>query len=109
MNEDIKKYTPRPDLQTPQNEPELAAIIITDKIIDKRISKKFKRFNFFRETDISGVSGTGVVAEGVLFSNNKVVVTWTGHHTSVNVFDSLAEFEAVHGHEGASKVDWIDE
>lgn len=76
---------------------------------DKRISKKFRRFNFNRENDVSGISGTGIVAEGVLFSNNKVVVTWTGHHTSVNVFDSLAEFEAVHGHEGSSIVDWIDE
>lgn len=76
---------------------------------DKRISKKFRRFNFFRENDVSGVSGTGIVAEGILFSNNKVVVTWTGHHTSVNIFDSLAEFEAVHGHEGSSIVDWIDE
>lgn len=78
-------------------------------VLDRRLSKKFRRFHLVRHNDISGISGTGIVAEGILFTNNKVVLAWTGHHTSIAVYDSLAECEAVHGHEGSTVVEWIDE
>lgn len=78
-------------------------------IQDRRLSKKFRRFHLVRHEDISGVSGVGIVAEGVLFTSNKVVITWTGHHTSVAVYDSLAECEAIHGHEGRTTIEWVDE
>lgn len=79
------------------------------EVIDRRVTPKFRRFHLVRNQDISGVSGTGIVAEGTLFSNNKVVIAWTGHHTSIAVYDSLAECQAIHGHEGATVVDWLDD
>lgn len=78
-------------------------------IEDRRLSRKFRRFHLVRREDLSGISGVGIVAEGVLFTNNKVVIAWTGHHTSVAVYDSLAECEAIHGHEGRTIVEWVDE
>ena len=33
-----------------------------------------KRFRFKRTEDVSGISGTGIVAEGVEFTNGKVVM-----------------------------------
>lgn len=72
--------------------------------------RKFKRFHLNRIEDISGVSGTGIVAEGVVFSNNKVVITWTqSYHTSVSMYDSIADMEYIHGHEGRTAIEWIDE
>ena len=66
-------------------------------------------FRVVRDEDVSGVSGTGVIAEGVLFSNGKVVVNWISMHKILEVVDSVAEWEAVHGHEGRTKIVWDDE
>lgn len=66
-----------------------------------------RTFWLHRDEDVSGVSGTGVVAEGVEFDNGKVVICWiVGEHQSVVVWDSLASVEAVHGHGGATRVVW---
>ena len=35
-----------------------------------------RRFELHRDDDVSGVSGTGVVAEGVLFSSGRVALEW---------------------------------
>lgn len=66
-------------------------------------------FHLHRIEDASGVSGTGIVAEGVIFSNTKVVLSWLTIHKSMTTFDSLAEMEAIHGHEGKTKIVWDDE
>ena len=71
--------------------------------------RPFHRFLVVREEDVSGTSGTGIVAEGVLFSTGKAVIAWTTKYTSVAVYDSLAELEAIHGHEGRTTIEWVDE
>ena len=68
-----------------------------------------RTFHVYREEDVSGVSGTGVIAEGVLFSNGKVVVNWISMHKITEFSDSMAEWQAVHGHEGKTQVVWDDE
>jgi hypothetical protein len=50
------------------------------------------------------VSGTGRVAEGVVFSNGLVALTWLSEHPTVSVYPSLAAVEAVHGHAGRTQV-----
>lgn len=67
-----------------------------------------RRFHFNRVEDASGISGTGRVAEGVLFDNGLVALTWNSVHKCVNVYTSLAEMMAVHGHEGKTVMVWID-
>jgi hypothetical protein len=69
----------------------------------------FRRFNLVRHRDITGVSGTGVVAEGVQYSTGKVAVCWLGLFSSVVVWDSIEDAVRVHGHGGATEVEWIDE
>jgi len=44
-----------------------------------------RTFVLHRDEDVSGVSGTGVVAEGVVFSDGAVVVRWLGKHASTTV------------------------
>lgn len=67
-----------------------------------------RRFKVKREEDESGISGTGVVAEGVEFENGKVVIQWLSHKPSVTVFDNIKHIKDLHGHGGKTKVVWID-
>ena len=73
------------------------------------MKSNIRTFQVVRDEDVSGVSGTGVIAEGVLFSSGKVFVNWISMHKIVEMADSVAEWEAVHGHEGRTKIVWDDE
>ncbi len=67
------------------------------------------RFHLHRDVDATGVSGTGVVAEGVEFVDGTCVVRWVvGDHRSTVVWDDVASVEAIHGHGGATRVVWDD-
>lgn len=68
-----------------------------------------RRFNLIRDTDVSGLSGTGVVVEGVEFSDGKVAMTWTGRLKSWCIYPSVEEMMEIHGHDGATRIDWLDE
>lgn len=74
----------------------------------KSKKKKFQRFVLFRKEDETGVSGTGIVAEGVLFSTSKSVISWLSDTPSVEVYDSIEEIERIHGHHGKTVIRWID-
>jgi hypothetical protein len=63
-----------------------------------------KMFYLKRAEDESGVSGTGRVAQGFVFDNGKVSVTWLSEHPSVTVYDNLGEVTAIHGHGGKTEV-----
>lgn len=67
-----------------------------------------RRFELHRDTDTSGVSGTGVVVEGVEFTDGTVAMRWLSEHTSTVVYSGIADVQAVHGHNGATRVVWID-
>lgn len=69
-----------------------------------------RRFYLERREDVSGVSGIGVVAEGVEFSDGTVVMRWvTGAApASTVVHESLEAVERIHGHEGRTTVVRID-
>lgn len=71
-----------------------------------------RRFELHRDEDVSGVSGTGVVAEGVAFSNDgPVALRWTSNWPTSVVFHDkgIESLEAVHGHNGRTRIVWIDE
>lgn len=70
-----------------------------------------RRFLLVRNTDVTGVSGTGVVAEGVLFSNGVVALQWTSEFPTSVVFHQrgMESVAAVHLHNGATVVQWLDE
>ena len=68
-----------------------------------------RRFQLDRVTDVSGVSGTGIVADGIQFHDGQVVVSWFGQHHCVSIWPAIEDVIAIHGHEGATKVVWLDE
>jgi len=63
-----------------------------------------KLFELRRTEDESGISGTGTVAQGVIFDNGWCSLTWLTAHTSVAFYTSIEEVVAIHGHEGRTKV-----
>lgn len=67
-----------------------------------------KRFKLLREKDESGVSGTGIVAEGVEFANGKCALTWLSRFACVAFYDNIKALEQIHGHHGATVIVWID-
>ena len=54
--------------------------------------------------DESGVSGTGRVAQGFIFDNGKVAVTWLSEHPTVTIYDNIGEVHAIHGHGGKTEI-----
>ncbi len=61
-------------------------------------------FALVRDTDVSGVSGCGLVAEGVMFEDGSCVLRWRGPHKSTAVWASMESMLAVHGHAGATRL-----
>lgn len=69
-----------------------------------------RRFELHRDVDVSGVSGTGVVAEGVAFSDGTAVIHWiASEHRSTVIWPSVESVEAIHGHGGSTRIVWADE
>jgi hypothetical protein len=67
-----------------------------------------RRFVLERADDVTGVSGTGTVADGVLWPDGKVTLCWRGEHRSIAVWDSMIDAVAIHGHDGKTKLVFID-
>jgi len=67
-----------------------------------------RRFELHRDDDETGVSGTGRVAEGVELWHRQCVLTWFGPHTSVAVYANIGTIDAVHGHNGKTRIVWLD-
>jgi hypothetical protein len=68
-----------------------------------------RTFRLVRKEDISGVSGTGVVAVGAVFPTGRVITEWLPGRVDVrsfNIYNSIEELELVNGHSGATVVEW---
>ena len=74
-------------------------------------------FRVVRTQDITGVSGTGEVAEGIVFSDGTTVVRWKelsedsefyqrGVRATTVVFPNVEAVEALHGHNGATQIEY---
>lgn len=63
-----------------------------------------KIFYLNRTEDESGISGTGRIAQGFIFDNGKVALTWLSEHPSVTIYDNIGEVHAIHGHGGKTEV-----
>lgn len=72
-----------------------------------------RRFKLLRKKDISGVSGTGPVAEGVQFTDGTVSLRWYGTRASTNNYSSIEDLIGIHDHigtgnEGHNQIIWMD-
>lgn len=60
-------------------------------------------FRLERLVDHSGVSGTGVVAHGVVWPDGTLTLRWVGDHPSTVNWANLADAKHVHGHGGDTR------
>lgn len=70
-----------------------------------------RRFQLHRHHDPTGVSGTGIVAEGVEFADGSAVVRWLGDWPTSVVFHDrgIDSIDHLHGHTGATSIVWLDD
>jgi hypothetical protein len=67
-------------------------------------------FVLARHEDPGGISGIGVIAEGVQWTGGSAALHWmTDWETFVHWPGGVEEILAVHGHLGATVVRWLDE
>lgn len=61
-------------------------------------------YELWRSADVTGISGTGIVAQVVTFDSGKTVVAWNvkDRPNSVAVYDSLDQVIQIHTHGGLS-------
>ena len=55
-----------------------------------------KCFTVYRESDATGISGTGRVLDGVIFHTGQVAVCWHSENQSITIFTNWTAFENVH-------------
>lgn len=68
---------------------------------------KIKKFHLRRDEDESGVSGTGIVAVGVILPSNRCIIEWCSKKTPANslgIYDNMEDVRAVHSHDGKTKI-----
>lgn len=63
-----------------------------------------KLFELHRDVDETGVSGTGVVAQGVIFDSGQCAMTWLTARSSCAVYASIDDVIAIHGHDDKTRV-----
>jgi hypothetical protein len=65
-------------------------------------------FTLERDEDVTGVSGSGTVAEGVVFSDGTVALRWLSEWPTSVVFHDrgLEAVDAVHGHGGKTRIEF---
>ncbi|UQN04847.1 hypothetical protein [Deinococcus sp. QL22] len=68
-----------------------------------------QRFQLIRTEDVSGCSGTGAVAEGVIFSDGSAAMRWNRPPCSTAFYASIDDLIFLHGHEGLTTVQVIDQ
>lgn len=66
-----------------------------------------KTFELHHHEDASGVSGTGVVAEGVVFTDGTCALHWRGDRAPTGVYGSVDDVIAIHGHEGRIQLVYV--
>ncbi len=70
------------------------------------VQPNLKRFLLVRDEDETGISGTGIVAEGIQFANGWCCLSWLTRFSSIGVYPSVEELIDIHGHNGRTVVKW---
>lgn len=76
----------------------------------RTLEGNFRRFELRRDEDVTGMSGVGVVAQGVKFGDSVVCVHWLGEwHSTVVHERGMEQVEFLHLHGGKTRIVWLDE
>lgn len=72
-----------------------------------------RRFYLERTVDVSGVSGTGKIAEGCQFDETSgkpgwCALVWLTDKSAMSYYPDIATLGSIHGHNGTTRIVWID-
>ena len=67
-----------------------------------------RTFELHRAVDVTGISGPGHIADGVVWVDGTVSIRWLGERPSIVFWESLEHAIAVHGHGGATEFRFTD-
>jgi hypothetical protein len=83
-------------------------VLHEDGTVTTSKNRPMQRFVLYRHTDVSGTSGTGIVAEGVVFSDGSAALRWLTDISSTALYASIEDLVSIHGHGGSTEVRWVD-
>lgn len=66
-------------------------------------------FLLIRDVDVTGCSGTGIVAEGTVFKDGQTVLKWLREPFALGIYSSLEELIALHSHGGNTYVAFTEQ
>ncbi|MFI6369227.1 hypothetical protein ACIBG0_41785 [Nocardia sp. NPDC050630] len=67
-----------------------------------------QRWQLHRDVDVTGRSGTGIVAHGIRFPDGTAAMRWIGEPASTVTFDAITHVTSIHGHDGRTRLVWSD-
>lgn len=67
-----------------------------------------KLFVIIRETDNTGISGIGIVADGVQFKNGKCVLCWRGKIQTIVIHENIKSVMQLSCSHSKSKIKWLN-
>lgn len=81
-----------------------AKTVSVSNTTQKLIGSNAQLFTLQRQEDETGVSGTGTVAEGVLFSDGTVALRWLTETACTGFYRHISDVVHIHGHGGKTQV-----
>lgn len=79
-------------------------------VLKSKCKERLREYYLQRNEDFSGVSGTGIVAEGVVMPSGKCIHEWSQSYvTSHNIYPNINAVQHIHGHEGRTIVKFVNE
>ena len=93
-----KKKAPAKKRSSPRKAKGLSHEDLIPKAPEAKAPRGVRAFTVCRQHDETGVSGEGVVVEGVLFATGQCVIHWLTPvpRGSLSIFDSIQDFISVH-------------
>ncbi len=67
-----------------------------------------RRFELIRDEDQTGISGTGLVAEGMEWPDGHVALRWGQEIHSTVLYANVDDVVSIHGHGGKTRLVWLD-
>ena len=84
--------------ETTIEERDITSEALKPKPPSRRAPQGIRTFTVYRSADETGISGDGVIIEGVLYATGQVVLHWLlpANRGSIAIFDSFRDFLEIH-------------
>lgn len=83
---------------------------LPDDIPEDWLEKRPRRFYLLRREDVTGISGEGIVAWGVMWEDGSATMRWCvdDKPKTTTFYEWLEDVEDLHGHDGKTQIIFID-